>query len=147
MSASNFMSAQLSPSVYRVSPAEVHFERNRRNERKVLGTGANGVVYAAKYAGEEVAVKVLKTGPGGLGPEDEALFWREAELQYSLRNDHIVAVLGAYVDDTFPEEPPEHAVIMQRMSGSLSELLYKSSPPQLSRRLQISTQVGFTAQC
>jgi serine/threonine protein kinase len=129
-------------SVFRIPPSEVSFEKNRRGQRLFLGEGASGTVYAAKYAGEDVAVKILKVGVAGLNSKEEALFWREAECQYTCRNDHIVAVLGAYVDNTFPDEP-EHGVVMQRMSGNLGDLLYNSAsgPPPLLRRLQLSHQV------
>jgi serine/threonine protein kinase len=75
--------------------------------------------------------------------EDEALFWREVELHYTLRNDFIVPVHGAFLDDS--EHPPEYGVVMQRMQCSLADLLHKREegvpPPPLTRRLQILHQV------
>jgi hypothetical protein len=136
-----------SRSDFKINPRDVKYEIVVRDwggsERRRLGRGAYASVYAATYADEPVAVKVIETQGHPLEEEDAELFWREAELQYGLRNDHIVAVHGAFVDDRI--SPPEHGVVMQRMALTLQDLLYKGTagPPPLPQRLNIVYQVSF----
>ena len=83
-----------------IPPDTLLFERNRRGERVRLGAGAFGVVYKAAHLGAPVAAKCVCRPPPGhpdaaQWPSDVAAFWREAELQYRLRDEHVVVVHGA----------------------------------------------------
>ena len=61
----------------------------------LLGGGVTSQVYSAKLRGEPVAVKTLRFPKGTAKEAREAKaekFWQEADKQYRLRHDHIVAV-------------------------------------------------------
>jgi hypothetical protein len=125
---------------FRIPFEALTFERNARGDRRLLGRGAFGAVYAATYAHEQVAVKVLELGHGPLSATDREQLFQEAALQYTLRHDNIVTVLGVAVDDR--EAPPEYAVVMPRMVSDLHGLLHERASPPLSRRLQLLYEVS-----
>lgn len=81
-------------------------------------------MYAGTFDGEEVAVKVFAV-TAAQSQAIKAQFWKEVHLQYSLRHDNVVAVLGAAVDDSDPNELVELAIIQPRMKCSLSTWLYE----------------------
>jgi hypothetical protein len=132
------------PMVYRINPQLVEFDYIKRGLRKEVGRGVSASVYSGWYSGEKVAIKILGApGPGStLSQVDLDTFWKQAELQYALRHDHIVPVHGAYVDDL--EGPPEYGVVMQWMPHNLHWLIYEAAvPPGLGKRVQLCLQVSM----
>jgi serine/threonine protein kinase len=132
--------------VFQIDVDDVQYELKQTEgrpwaERKLLGDGTYSKVYAATYAHQPVAVKIVWAGTEALGPEDLSFFWREAGLQFGLRGPNIVVVYGAFIDTK--SNPPEYGVVMQRMENSLHDLLYKntSALPTLLKRLEIIYQV------
>jgi serine/threonine protein kinase len=120
------------------------FETNRRGQRVEIGRGAFASVYAAAYLGEPVAVKVFilpHNAASSVLQAAEALFWREAGLQYNVRNEGIVELHGACIDREFIDGPPtELALVMPRFANSLEGAL-ASSPP-LADRLRWLAQIA-----
>jgi hypothetical protein len=112
---------------------------------KPLGSGGYGATYTGRFHGEDVAVKTVPFRV----PEDEAAFWRDADLAYSLRDDGVVSFLGAYVEGAGASR--RGVIVMRRMAGNLEEMLYKGGAGQafpMHRRLHIiyqaSVAVGLT---
>ena len=86
----------------------------------IVSTGSFGAVYSGKYCEQAVAVKVLNTA-GLLSAADEALFWREVNVTYTCRHQHLVLCHGACVDHTV--QPPLYALVMERCQGTLLDFL------------------------
>lgn len=131
---------------YRVPFDAITFE-TRRGARVQIGYGAFAAVFAGKFEGEPVAVKVItltRAQAKAAGAQDK--FWREAKLQYSLRHDNVVAVLGAAVDDSEPDLPMELAIIQPRMATSLHDWLHdpegEGKRANAQRRLTVLVQIA-----
>jgi serine/threonine protein kinase len=140
-------------SIPRIPPASIVYTRDALGDRIELGHGSFGRVYAAMYAHEPVAVKVINggAGGGGLSAADVDYFWREAEVHYRVRHAHVVVMLGACVDDRVAGQPPKYALVMERMQGGdLGAAIHTApTPPPLSQRcmwiLQVRVQCAGVA--
>jgi TPR repeat protein len=120
------MAGAVPVATHRIERDAVTFSRNRRGERVQLGRGTFGDVFSAEYAGQQVAVKVLRVdGAGALPPSAVDAFWREVGLHYTLRHKHIVTVHGAYVDEH--DTPHEYGLVLERMGSTLHDALYSSA--------------------
>ena len=113
----------------------ITFDRDAEGERVVLGDGAHCRVYAATLRGEPIALKcTLLTGkPPALAASLAAAFWREAELHYRLRNEHIVPCEGAAEKLAPGGAVSELGLAMARMPRTLADWL-EAAPPPPSRR-------------
>ncbi|MCI0341472.1 MAG: protein kinase, partial [Planctomycetales bacterium] len=69
-----------------------------------LGRGGFATVYRARDSrdGRDVALKVLRSGEGGPGPDDLRRFRRESEAARTLDHPGIVKVLDAAPEGTEP---------------------------------------------
>ena len=98
---------------------------------RLLGTGTCGRVLSATLRGEPVALKVVSLE--GLPPADAhaaaAAFWREAELHYRLRSEHIVACEAALERPGPDGAPLELGLALQRMPFTLASWLLSPPPP------------------
>lgn len=68
-----------------------------RKDKVLMGEGAMGKVYAGKYRGQPVAVKVVKFSNL---VRDEAFFVKEVEVLQRLHHPHIAYLIGAGFSDT-----------------------------------------------
>jgi serine/threonine protein kinase len=98
-----------------VSALKWCLENGRRIE---LGSGANGTVYAARYAGEDVAAKLTNT--------TEVKFLNELRLQAAQAHRHVVLVHGPCVEHRL-SGGPLYYIVMERMAGSLKEVVLHPS--------------------
>lgn len=93
-----------------------------------IARGQNSVVYEAyeRTLGRYVAIKQLTTCAGE-GSREADLFWREARFLAELRHEKIVRVHAVDV--------PHKWIIMERMKGSVRDLLQQDLPvkPELVR--------------
>eukprot|EP00884_Botryococcus_braunii_P016769 jgi/Botrbrau1/3776/Bobra.0183s0011.1 len=76
---------------WEIDPAELKYETSASGEPILLGSGAFGKVYKAKYGVQTVAVKEITC----TGEKQMAAFCREVEILQSLRDANIVQFLGA----------------------------------------------------
>jgi len=101
-----------------LSEPEVLFGLEIKYEELTLGDviahGGYSVVYKAKYRGEDVAVKKVLFSST---EEHLATFNKEAYFLNALRTPRVVKFIGTC------SEPPNLALVMELMSGSLSSLL------------------------
>ena len=125
---------------YHIAMVDIVYELNFGTPL-MLGGGTFGTVYAATYAGERAAVKILKLEGGKLTLEQLQVFWREVEMQYALRHDNFVAVHGAVVEENARSRI--YAVVTQRMKCSLHDVLHGDEKVDLPlhRRVKVLEQV------
>ena len=125
---------------------QLTFETNKRGQRVEIGRGAFSSVYAATYLGEPVAVKSFVLPAGSLDASMEAVFWREATLQYHLRHDGIAELHGVSVDRDDAGGPiTEFTLVMPRFPRSLDGVLFPKvagPPPSLANRLKWLYQIA-----
>lgn len=123
-------------SARRIEWSEIKFDKDDDDERIMLGSGSFGIVYAAKWRGEPVAVKTMSVK--GASAKVIRDFWREACIQASLKHDHIVSCLGgAERVDKKTQEVLEVGIIIARMSGTTLEHWRAASPtPPLVKRIK-----------
>jgi hypothetical protein len=118
---------------------DLAFELSRRGQRVELGRGAFASVYAATYRGEAVAVKALALPAGANLAAVERALWAEADVQYRVRHDAVVPLLGVCVDREVDGGPPtELALVMPRLARSLEAALVGGGgvpAPPLAQRL------------
>ena len=113
----------------RVAWADIALARDADGERVLLGRGSVGLVYAATYRGEPVAVKIVPTV--GARPRLVADFWAEADMQFGLRHETIVAIECAAERRDAAGAVLELALIMPRMTGGSLEAW--AARPQAAR--------------
>jgi serine/threonine protein kinase len=85
----------------------------------LLAEGGMGAVYRARRTllGDEVAIKIMRSGPAGSahsGPGSFDRFFRESRASARLRHPHIVSILDFNVDDD------EHPFLVMELLNGLS---------------------------
>jgi serine/threonine protein kinase len=108
----------------------------------LLGKGTFSSVFAGRYEGEEVAIKIFKL-PCRSALKPEQRMWKEAALLYGFAHDHIVPIKGVYVNDS--DDGCEYGLVMARMAGSAHDAIYgaKAFGPQTVRQaITMSYQVA-----
>lgn len=112
-------------------PAEWKIEFKQLAFGKRLGQGLAGIVYEAKYGGEDVAVKRYH-----LKPMDVNSFVRDALLLSTISHPHIVEFRGLC------PEPP-FAIVMERVTGaSLADILRSSAEISWAQRIQLANDLA-----
>jgi serine/threonine protein kinase len=128
----------------RIAAADIVYERTADGEKRRLGSGSFGTVYAATWGVEAVAVKQLDVGGGRLSDTDVTAFWAEVELLHQLHHKHVVVLYGAVVDEA--ATPPLYALVMERAAGSLHDLVHggaRGAPcPPPAERLRLLRQAA-----
>jgi Ran GTPase-activating protein (RanGAP) involved in mRNA processing and transport len=125
----------------RIAAADIVYERTADGEKRRLGSGSFGTVYAATWGVEAVAVKQLDVGGGRLSDTDVTAFWAEVELMHQLHHKHVVVLYGAVVDEA--AAPPLYALVMERAASSLHDLVHGGrGPPPLAERLRLLRQAA-----
>ena len=99
----------------------------------VVGKGGMGQVYAGRWRGTRVAVKVMSKGMQST--EEKESFSREAEVMARLRHPHICSVFGISRVEA-GASPGATAVVMEFLDSSLSELLHAENARALDSRLR-----------
>ncbi|KAI8846696.1 kinase-like domain-containing protein [Chytridium lagenaria] len=95
----------------------------------VIGSGAVGVVYKARYANETVVVKRLKLT--ALSDSSKSEFLQEAKTLASLNHPRIVRFLGVILDDS------QYSIVLEYLPlGSLYS--FYTSSPKLPYALRLS---------
>lgn len=128
------LATMASAPIYILDPSKI----DREGTKNELGSSAFGMLYAARYAGEPVAIRVLD-----MAYVEEEDMWREVDLHYRLRHRNVVAVKGACVQRF--EDGSEGFIVLERTALSLSAALFGEAavvpPPSLAVRLHWVLQV------
>jgi serine/threonine protein kinase len=111
------LEADVSNRMHVIERADLHFERSPANE---LGSGSSGVVYAGTYGpdGRRVAIKCVRAASRDAADSDK--FRRELQLISRLRDENIVAFVGAAwdeEDDAGQDRPPTILLVTELMRG------------------------------
>ena len=111
--------------------SEITLEGGKRSisEINVLGAGGTARVFGGSYDNNPVAVKMLYCVE--FAPENIDNYIRESEMLARLRHPNIVLLLGICV------VPPCIALVMERCSGSLFELLRSDAGRSMDWELRL----------
>ncbi|MCO5110330.1 MAG: WD40 repeat domain-containing serine/threonine-protein kinase [Burkholderiaceae bacterium] len=97
----------------------ITFEKDKRDNRKVIGRGATGIVYAGTLRSQAVAVK-----EEAVEGADEVKRWlTQVQLQYAARCPTIATVLGAVIDRDEESRTATYYIVMERLAGSVESLV------------------------
>ena len=120
-------------SEWEISEAQLNFHDK-------IASGAFGVLYRGHYCGQEVAIKVLKTGEKASQEEVHREFAQELRILRKVRHKNIVQLIGAMT------KPPRLCLVTEFMKGgSALQFLHKHAPlktPQLVR-LALGVALGM----
>jgi serine/threonine protein kinase len=120
-------------SEWEISEAQLNFHDK-------IASGAFGVLYRGHYCGQEVAIKVLKTGEKASQEEVHREFAQELSILRKVRHKNIVQLIGAMT------KPPRLCLVTEFMKGgSALQFLHKHAPlkqPQLLR-LALGVALGM----
>ena len=120
-------------SEWEISEAQLNFHDK-------IASGAFGVLYRGHYCGQEVAIKVLKTGDKASQEEVHREFAQELNILRKVRHKNIVQLIGAMTT------PPRLCLVTEFMGGgSALQFLHKHAPlkqPQLLR-LALGVALGM----
>jgi serine/threonine protein kinase len=102
-----------------------------------IASGAFGVLYRGHYCGQEVAIKVLKTGEKASAEEVQREFAQELRILKKVRHKNIVQLIGAMT------KPPRLCLVTEFMKGgSALQFLHKHAPLKLPTLLRMSLGVA-----
>ena len=82
------------------------------NFMEKIASGAFGVLYRGSYCGQEVAVKILKTGEKSSREEVYREFSQELSILRKVRHKNIVQLIGAMT------KPPRLCLVTEFMKGA-----------------------------
>jgi serine/threonine protein kinase len=88
-------------------------------QRESIGRGSFGEVHRGRWAGQDVAIKVLYTRT--LSAELKRDFDRGADLMWRSQSDRVVRLYGVCTD------PGHSAMVLELMNGSLYDLLHSET--------------------
>ena len=108
------------------------------NFMEKIASGAFGVLYRGSYCGQEVAVKILKTGEKSSQEEVYREFSQELSILRKVRHKNIVQLIGAMT------KPPRLCLVTEFMKGgSVLLFLHKHAPLKLAQLVKLSTGVAL----
>ncbi|EEH59003.1 uncharacterized protein MICPUCDRAFT_45380 [Micromonas pusilla CCMP1545] len=106
--------------------------------KEKIASGAFGVLYRGGYCGQEVAIKVLKTGEKSSQEEVYREFAQELSILRKVRHRNIVQLIGAMT------KPPRLCLVTDFMKGgSVLQFLHKNAPLKLPQLLKLSGGVAL----
>lgn len=115
---------------WEISEAQLSFSEK-------IASGAFGILYRGTYCGQEVAIKVLKSGEKNTQEEMYREFTQELSILRKVRHRNIVQLIGAMT------RPPRLCLVTEFMKGgSLLQFLHKSAPLKQSQLLKIASGVA-----
>jgi len=108
------------------------------NFMEKIASGAFGVLYRGSYCGQEVAIKVLKTGEKSSQEEVYREFSQELSILRKVRHKNIVQLIGAMTT------PPRLCLVTEFMKGgSVLQFLHKHAPLKLAQLVKLSSGVAL----
>lgn len=123
--------AQADVSEWEISEAQLNFMEK-------IASGAFGVLYRGTYCGQEVAIKVLKTGEKTSQEEVYREFSQELSILRKVRHRNIVQLIGAMT------KPPRLCLVTEFMKGgSVLQFLHKHAPLKLTQLIKLSSGVAL----
>lgn len=123
--------AQADVSEWEISEAQLSFMEK-------IASGAFGVLYRGTYCGQEVAIKVLKTGEKTSQEEVYREFSQELSILRKVRHRNIVQLIGAMT------KPPRLCLVTEFMKGgSVLQFLHKHAPLKLTQLIKLSSGVAL----
>ena len=118
-------------SEWEISEAQLNFHDK-------IASGAFGVLYRGHYCGQEVAIKVLKSGEKASQEEVHREFAQELSILRKVRHKNIVQLIGAMT------KPPRLCLVTEFMKGgSALQFLHKHAPLKLGQLVKLSTGVAL----
>mmetsp|Transcript_2326 Transcript_2326/g.5569 ORF Transcript_2326/g.5569 Transcript_2326/m.5569 type:complete len:548 (-) Transcript_2326:431-2074(-) len=123
------------------APADVsewEVSESQLNFMEKIASGAFGVLYRGTYCGQEVAIKVLKTGEKSSQEEVYREFAQELSIIRKVRHRNIVQLIGAMT------KPPRLCLVTEFMKGgSVLQFLHKHAPLKLAQLIKLSSGVAL----
>lgn len=118
--------------------SEWEISESQLNFHDKIASGAFGVLYRGHYCGQEVAIKVLKTGEKASQEEVHREFAQELSILRKVRHKNIVQLIGAMT------KPPRLCLVTEFMKrGSALQFLHKHAPLKLPQLLKLSLGVAL----
>lgn len=129
--ASSLGPARADDSEWEIAEAQLNFKEK-------IASGAFGVLYRGTYCGQEVAIKVLKTGEKSSEEEVYREFSQELSILRKVRHRNIVQLIGAMT------KVPRLCLVTEFMrGGSVLQFLHKHAPLKLAQLIKLSSGVAL----
>jgi len=120
------------------SDSEWEIQEVQLNFMEKIASGAFGVLYRGSYCGQEVAIKVLKTGGKSSQEEVYREFAQELSILRKVRHKNIVQLIGAMT------KPPRLCLVTEFMKGgSALQYLHQKAPLKLNQLLKLTSGVAL----
>lgn len=127
-----------SPPTAEEVPSEWEISESQLNFHDKIASGAFGVLYRGHYCGQEVAIKVLKTGEKASAEEVHREFAQELSILRKVRHKNIVQLIGAMT------KPPRLCLVTEFMKGgSALQFLHKHAPLKVPQLVKLSLGVAL----